>query len=893
SNISVMAEAAAIDPGHARAINQSRKDKAGIVYIDDFEGSASSIDLRQPTNQWFLASVPQNDEQNNNPFFPESRREGLVSGANRALLNWYRIDPQARGGGDGNDTYTSLVPQEEVFPNRNVQPDQLPNVQTLDLSFFPQERGPYNFDTPNGFPGFTEGVDLVSTDTLGPVKLRAPEGRWGGIMRALTINDFQTANIEFVEFWMLSPFLDDEDADLPSANAEQRQGTLYLNLGNISEDILKDSRRFFENGLPGPANENRPVDTTTWARVPVGQQITRAFDNDPETRRLQDVGLDGFDDMGETEHYQSYLSALSAINSQAAGIVANDPANDNFVFYADGRFDSSQGVRTRYRRFNNPQGNSGSNETNNQRQSGTNIPDAEDLDNDNTLNETESYFQYEIPLRVDQLDRRRVDRAQTPYITDERVDETTGRIWYRFRVPLNGPDRKAVGGIRDFRSIRFMRMYMRGFERPTILRFASLELVRNQWRRYTRSLAQPGQNEAICDGTETNFQIDAVNIEENSNKQPFNYSLPVGIQREQSLGVFQTLQNEQSLALRIDNLCDGDSKAVFKYTENDLRVYERLQMFIHAETRDSTFLGDVPDDALRLFVRLGSDFQSNYYEYEIPLKISRPDVVRGLNGNQEQYKNEVWRPENFLNFPLAILRELKQERNDLNFDAAEEFASIYVPEGTSAEHVIKVRGNPNLGFTKVMMIGVRNPRQEEDFGAVYSIELWANELRLTGLDERGGLAALGRVDMQLADLGSVTVSGNYSSIGFGALDQGVQERAREQVTGYDLATSLELGKFLPNEWGVRLPFYAQYSNTTATPEYDPYDLDIRLKDKLDAEEDAAVRDSLREQAQEIVNITTYNFTNVRKERTGAGGNVPHPWDIENFSVSYGYTETDR
>ncbi|MEL6836934.1 MAG: cell surface protein SprA [Bacteroidota bacterium] len=908
SSISVMAEAAALDPGHARAINQSRRDKSGIVYVDDFEGSASTIDLRQPTNQWFLASVPQGQPNK----FPEASRGGLVTGANRARLNWYRIDPLARSGADDNNPYFSLVPQTEVFPNRNIQPNQRADIQVFDLSYFPRERGPYNFDTPNGFPGLTSGVIPIATDSLAPIRLNDPETRWGGVMRAITTNDFQTANIEFIEFWMLSPFLDPDNPNQPNPDFERKEGNLYINLGNVSEDILQDSRRFFENGLPGPANENRPTDETPWGRVPIGQQITRAFDNDPETRALQDVGLDGLSDAQERDFYANYLQAIRDENMQAADIVERDASNDNFRFYADG-FDGSDPLQVRYRQFNNPQGNSGANTGTQLRQSGTNIPDAEDLDRDNTLNETESYFEYEIPIFADPGNPREIDQERARYITDRR-EATNGRIWYRFRVPLDqgndaidtdgiddGNGFEKINGITNFRSIRFMRMYLKDFQDPTVLRFASLELVRNQWRRYI-GLTPLDEVNGEVDNQETSFQVDAVNIEENSSKLPFNYTLPEGIQREQSLGVFNALQNEQSLVMRIDGLDNQESQAVFKYTETDMRLYERLQMFVHAEERgDGEGEFDVPDDELNLFIRLGSDFTENYYEYEIPLKISRPEVVEGIeNSNFPAYKQEVWRGENQLDFPLDVLKNLKVERNEANFDATAVFEQEYEPDteqAAGAIHNIKVKGNPNLGFVKVMMIGVRNPLKGNLFTdrlPSANIEVWANELRLTGLNEKGGLAAIARVDMQLADLGSVTVAGNYSSIGFGALDNGVMERSREQITGYDLAANVELGKFLPDNWGVRLPFYAQRSNTTSTPEFDPYDLDIRLKDKLNAAETAAERDSLRDQAQDVTNITTYNFTNVRKERTGGSGDgAPKPWDIENFSASYGYTRTER
>lgn len=878
SNIAFSAEAAILQPGHSRAINQNSKDKGGVVYIDDFEGSASSFDLRVPSNNWFLASVPQDDAEGNNSLFPESNLvNDIRSGANRARLNWYRIDPTARSGNDGNNPYTSLVEQEEVFPNLQLTPDQLPNIQTLDLAYYPDERGPYNFDVPGGYGAFTRGVSFLG-DSL---KLNDPETRWGGIMRELNTNDFQSANIEFLEFWMLSPFLNETDNEV----LEGREGELYINLGNISEDILRDSRKFFENGLPGPANPERRVDTTAWSAVPTGQQITRAFDNDNATRMVQDVGLDGLDNEAERRQFSSYLNAISAQNPVVGQKLAQDPSYDDFRYYRHVSFGENDGVLNRYRDFNNPQGNSRANDGNNTRQTSTNLPDAEDLNNDNTLNETESYFQYKIPLRFDRSNPREFNPEETPYITDSQVSSDGERIWYRFRIPLNGPEKVSVGGIQDFRSIRFIRMYMHGFENPVVLRFARLELVRNQWRRYNRDL-RPEDIPAPCETSLTNFDIDAVNIEENSSRMPFNYVLPEGIQREQSVGVFNALQNEQSLFLKVDNLCAGDARGVFKIINLDMRVYDRLKMFVHAEAPNE----DVPDEAVTMFLRLGSDLEENYYEYEIPLIMSKPENLMG-SPNSSEYKSEVWRVENEFDFALSRFIDLKKRRNSEGASLTAEYIDQIIRDSLGVTHTIKVRGNPNLGYVKVGMIGIRNKIENVD--QQFSVEAWANELRLTGLDERGGVAAIARMDMQLADLGNLTVAGNYSSIGFGAIDQKVQQRARESVYGYDIATTLELGKFFPENWGIRLPFYAQISNTTRTPEYDPYDLDIKLEDKLDAANSETERDSIREQAQEVQTIKSYNFTNVGKVRTGDSPSTPKPWNIENFSVNYSYTETDR
>ncbi|MCP9234446.1 cell surface protein SprA [Lewinella sp. JB7] len=890
SNVSVTAETAILDPGHSKAINLSRTEKGGIVYLDDFEGTSSPIDLMTPVQRWYLASVPQNDGSNNNPLFPESTQEGLVSGANRASLSWYRIDQSARqaGAGDDQNVYTSRVPQQEVFPNTDLGSQRgLFQFFTFDLSYYPNERGPYNFDPPQGYPGFTAGALPDQGDPLVPVKLLDPKSRWGGIMREMTTTDFQSSNIEFIEFWMLSPFLDPTNPSQAAPDAREKQGTLYFNLGNVSEDILKDSRKFFENGLPTPVNPRRPVDQTVWSRVPVAQQITQGFDNDPESRRAQDVGLDGADDALERTQFADYLASFAG-SPTVQQRLAEDVSNDNFYYFNSDRYAENTSLLTRYKNFNNTQGNSAANENtaSNLRQSATNLPDDEDLNQDNTLNESESYFQYEIPLVQSRLNPRELDQETTPFITDRIEDPASSRIWYRFRVPLNTDDKTAVGGIQDFRSIRFMRMFLREFEAPVTLRFAEFELVRNSWRRYNR----PFQTGPIIGGEDnTEFFVDAVNIEENSRRQPFNYVLPNGIRRENSIGIQSLLQNEQSLSLKVQNLQPSDSRAVFKYTDTDLRLYEELKMFVHAEATGQSRFERPEDGELRLFLRMGSDFEQNYYEYEVPLSLSDTAGLAGLNPSGTAYADSVWLPENEVQLPLEILTALKLERNGNNISSEATYEQQYSPaEGIN--HTIRIKGNPNLGFVKVFMIGVRNEKDLDNNGV--SAEVWVNELRLEGLDERGGVAAVARADVQLADLGNLTAAVNYSSVGFGALDNSVLQRNRFSTAGYDLATNLSMDRFLPSKWGVRLPVYLQHSKQTSTPEYDPYDYDIKLKDKLQQAETGEIRDSIREQAQEINKITAVNLNNVgiapATRRT-----KPSPLDPANFSVSYGYTKNER
>ena len=899
SSVNITAETAYLRPGHAKAINAG-KDKGGVVYLDDFEGSSSSIDIHSQPNLWFLASVPQNDTENNNPLFPEANASGVTSGVNRARLAWYRVFGSGRNTGFDPDQarqapYTSPVPIEEVFPNKDLNNTTANINYPLDLTFWPEERGPYNFDLPGGVNGYSEGVKFGSDSTI---LLNAPETRWAGIMRELTTTDFQAANIEFLEFWTLSPFLSDTDASMPATDVQKNEGSLYINIGNVSEDILKDSRRFYENGLPTTDNPNRKIVNTSWGNVPVRTAITQSFDNQSVTARTeQDVGLDGLNDLQEIDQFENYINAIAAVNSNAGLKLREDPSNDDFVSYRDPAVQNLSDQRLQYKRYNDTEGNSKSNRnvqsntgnTNDQiRQSSTNQPDTEDINKDNSLNETESYFQYEIPLKSDPFNPREIDQSKTPFITDKREDPATNRIWYRFRIPLRTSNKKAVGGISDFRSIRFVRMYMQGFQNPTTLRFASLELVRNQWRRYTKDLSElPADLHPAC-GSDSELDIDAVNFEENGGRLPFNYVLPLGIVQEEAVGGYYSVkQNEQSLALKVSDICDGDGNGVFKLVETDMRLYERMQMFVHAENTDE--MDQTPEGALRVFIRLGSDIQNNYYEYEVPLRMSDPSVIADEKSTSGPYRQEVWPESNSFDFPLSLLKELKVERNDANFDINQVFSKLVSNKNGDKLNTVKVKGNPNLGNVKVAMIGVRNPYDGD--GRSYSTEVWVNELRLTGLDERGGYAGVARMDVQLADFANVSLSGNVNSIGFGALDDKVQDRNRERVSGYDLALDMNLDKFFPQKWGVSIPFHGQISNTTITPEYDPYDLDIPLKEKLNAAVNQTARDSIQSQAREVTNIKTYNFTNVRKQ--AKSGKKPTPLDISNFSASYSYNQIEK
>jgi cell surface protein SprA len=847
STITAYGEAAYLKPGHPPQIG---KGSSSQVFIDDFEGSRNAIDMRFPLVSWGLASTPAG-----NGLFPEaSGRDSLPYGYNRAKLAWYNIEPvlQDRTSPDNpinkdllNDPRVRSVNVKDIFPQRTPDLGQ-GSLVTFDMSFYPTERGPYNYDT---------RLNSVNADGT----LQNPKSRWGGIMRGIDQVDFETGNVEFIEFWLQDPYI---------LNPNSTGGELYFNLGNISEDVLKDGKRFFENGISGAVTTALEDTATRWGKVPANPiQVTQAFSNDPADRPQQDAGFDGLTDEAEATKFQDYLNQLQGVGAGAYQKALQDPSSDDYVNYRDARFGSNDGILTRYKNINNPQGNSPVAGSGDRFVSAfTLYPDQEEFNRDNTLNELEEYFQYRVELKKNNM------RVGMNYITDSiqvRPSASPAETWYLFRIPIREYQQK-VGNIPDFKSIRFIRLYLTGFEDSVVLRFAKLELVRNQWRQFNYQLDTSSRYLPIPANTPTIVKQLAVNVEENSSRYPVVYKTPPGVIRQQQLSNnnVNLLQNEQSLSLQVCNLARGDARGVFKTMNLDLRQYKQLQMYVHAESVKSS--ADIKNDELYATIRLGNDLISNFYEIKIPL-----DITPWGTSDDDL----IWPAKNELALALDRLTKLKVSRNN----NGQTFQYYQETDGDGKQFAIL--GNPNLGEVRVFFIGVENHSRPDA-----CFEVWFNELRLSGLDEHGAWAATGRLDIKLADLGTLYVSGSARSAGWGTLEQRVNERSRESFTQLDVATNLELGKLLPAKAGMSIPVYASYSQTVTTPEYDPYDLDIKFKDKLNAAS-GPDKDSIRRDAVDVKTIKTVNFTNVKKNNVS--GKKQQIWSIENIDVSYSYYKEEQ
>jgi cell surface protein SprA len=859
SNLSVRADMAYLIPGSPAGIDVTG---AATAYVDDFEASQIPISLLTPL-QWYTASTPRGSQANLN-----GQSSGFEYNDLRSRLAWYNIDPIFYGAGNTPDNIDAdelsrdevrQVNISELFPNLELDVTQQTLVRTLDLAYFPSERGPYNFDTNN------------IVDPNNPTSFTDPENRWAGIMRPLQTNNFEQANVEYIQFWLMDPYLNysiTNEEGLPVGldprDPANQIGELYFNLGNISEDILRDNRKMYENGLPADGGDLNTT-PTIWGKVPSNPSIIYAFDEDDASRTNQDIGLDGLNDIDE-------LTSLTEEDPLRASIIGrlDDPASDNYQYYRGSQLDAiDASIITRYKLFNNTQGNS---PTLNQSPesfpiSATTYPDVEDINRDQTMNTVESYYEYRVSLNSADL------RVGQNFIVDQKdtqVELDNGQIqtarWYQFRIPIRGGT--PINSISDFNSIRFIRMFVTGARIPMVLRFGELDLVRGDWRRYTRTLDPAINPDQELTQTElNNFEVGVVNIEQNEGR----YVLPPGIVRERLQGSTTVQQqNEQSVALIVNDLPQNKIRAIYKNISIDLRRYNELKMFTHIEALPGL---TVSDDDFSAIIRLGTDLNDNFYQMEIPLKVSPNGSLNPL---------EVWPEANNLDAVMELLGKVKLERDVAQAPINELYTSA---SDTGREGlVLRVKGSPTLAQIRTVMLGVRNNSNLNK-----SAEIWFNELRAAGFDNEGGWAAVVSADANFADVANVSVTGRMQTVGFGNVEDRVSQRSLDDSKEYDLSTSVNLGKMMPKKWGIELPMNYSIGERFIDPKFDPQYQDVELRDVEAAElPDDIPRGA--DVARDYTKRTSISFINVRKNRNPESTKKPKFYDVENLSVSYAYNE---
>ena len=833
-------------------------------YIDDFEGTKTTIDVTTPTS-WFISSVPSLNFKDD-----YSDKTGLSSGFHRSRLAWYTIDPLFTRRGSSltpghikgdlkqlSNHYVREVYTKELFPLRDQSSYQgaTNTLNVLNLAYYPSEPGPYNFNV----------TDLQADGTL-----QNPQRNWGGMMRKLDTNDFEQANIEYIEFWMLDPFIYSRE----EADAADYGGDFYINLGEVSEDILRDGKKFYESGMPVDGSTSYTY--TQWGKIPTQSTVTYAFATTSGSRALQDVGFNGLTDAEEQEFYKSaYLDQIQGkVNQAIFDSIFADPARDDYHYFRGSDWDEMRApILQRYKYINNPQGNSPDSDSRSESYdtSYKSTPDVEDINQDYTLNEYEKYFQYRVSIRPEDLvvgNNHIVDKREYSQTWRDNTKSTV--TWYQFRIPIDEFESRQ-GNINDFSSIRFMRMFLTGFKKPIVLRFGTFDLVMGKWRTYDQPLG------AASGGT---LDASSVSLEENGEKTPVNYVLPPDIKREQDPSQPQLVEaNEQALSLVVKNMSTGEAKAVYKNSTIDLRQYKRIQMFAHANALEQNTTR-LQDGDLSVFIRLGSDYKNNYYEYEIPLKLTEP------RSNYNRYVladcKAVWPEENMLDVPLSVFTALKKNRNKAKAQGVASYLAPYsMMDAKHPQNKITIVGNPSLGEVKTMMLGVRNNSAD-----IKSGEVWINELRLKEHNNSGGWAANANLNVQLSDLGSVNATGRYISEGFGGLEDGVASRTTDNYGTYSVTTSLEMGKFFPDKAKVSIPLYYSVTKEKTTPKYNPLDTDMELKDALDAAGSKHERDSIENIAATKITQTNFSISNARVGI--ATKRHPMPYDPANFSFTYSH-----
>lgn len=855
SLITMSGEFAHLIPGTSNSV-----DGDAASYIDDFEAAITPFNLGGAANQnWKLASTPATPT---NRFDLSNQTEDNLGVAyRRARVAWYNIDnifyresgpgvPTNISRDDRRNHYVRRVVPQEIFPQQDrdviITPEPL-----FELAYFPSERGMFNYNPNLDFNGF----------------LPNPERNYGGITRPITTEvDFDRTNIEYLEFWILDPFIEGENGRVLDGVFNENNttgGKLFFNLGDISEDVMADGSHSFENGLPADGDPSETQENE-WGRITREQFLLPAFDNSAESRINQDVGMDGLRNDNEANYFQSRFLDRINVSPEARNSILQDVSGDLFQYYLDERFDDQDiKILERYKKFNGMEGNTPveANQNLPYTPSGSNMPDNEDLNTDNTINQLENYYEYEIDLRPGNL------VVGQNYIVDKVTHNENGEEvdWYLFRIPVRQPDR-VQGDINGFKSIRWLRTYLTDFEQPVVLRMANFRMIGSQWRVFQESLFERGFFE-IPEPDNSNVTVDVVSIEENSQGSDTEspYVLPPGITRDRdNTSTVERRLNEQSLRVCVEDLAAKDARAVFKNISQDLVQFERIKMFLHADSQDAL------DGEITAFIRMGTDYTDNYYEIEVPLTITPKGTRDPL---------QIWPQENEIDIAIQEIVNVKSERDNNQ-------VPLNLPYSVQVrQYNVTVVGRPELNQVQGMMIGVRNPGT--GIGGSRSICIWANELRVTGFTKSNGWAANAFMNAKIADVAVVSASIRHSSIGFGGLETRLSQRAREATTQYDISTNVDIHKLLPEALGVSIPMYFSVANSSTRPEYDPLNPDVPFEVALRKFETDEQRDEYRRISLDQLNRKNISFNNVRKIKTNPDAKSRF-YDLSNFAFSYAY-----
>ncbi|MTI88702.1 MAG: cell surface protein SprA [Balneolaceae bacterium] len=906
SNISISGELAQLRPGVAQtnavrdAIDRNelfQDEEQGLVFLDDFEAAELNISFENAT-RWQLAAppaavpgyVPDQNYFDNPGVSPPNDLTSKKDRADlRAQFSWYEI-PRNIGsivsGVQGTpESQTVLV--EDVFPGRETNNPQDEVIIPLDIYYNPNERGPYNYN-----------------EQLKNVLENEPDRTWGGMTTTIPSGqqDLNQNNIEFIEFWVQPVLPGGKD---PSAqDIEDYDGKIYIDLGTISEDIVPNNLLNTEDGLANSLN-NLEKDTfgeDARSYVPDIQSPPQGeFSN--ENRELEDVGLDGvpsgngFDgDKVETALFSDFLTAMAeqyGSNSSKYKQMEEDPSNDDYVHYLDTRVGGLPLQQRFYRLLGYHEDNSPA-ATGDGTRAITKRPDTEGLINQSNIEQSDSYYQYEVNLNPADFSQLKIGSEGT-FIVDKVPGDRQEDRWHLVRIPLSEYKRK-VGDIQGFQNVSYIRVWMAGYKKPFTVRFATLKFVGSQWRKVVD--LQETQ------GSAAEFQVSTINIEENANRSPIPYRQPEGSIRALNRGVqSQSLANEQSIALETEGLASQEIKMIKQVYTQELNLlnYSNMRMFVHGEGYDKR--GEA-----ELVVRFGTDLNSNYYEYRQPITPSDPNYNYssydpGSGGDLEGDAEQIWLYEdNSMNIVLSALNELKQLRDQQGITDITQVYELPLTqdETTAPGAVIAVKGNPSLDRISEIGMGIRNPHDpqaaENTASPHLNATVWLNELRLSGFDNEKGWKANAKAKIKLADFASINTNLTKETTGFGSLDSRLGNRSQADVEGYDVSTTVNLHKLIPDRFGWNFPVTFTKRRNESTPKFLPNQGDIRLKEFISATKNN--EEFSEEQQQQIIDSKVYDVQTVRESFSINASNISKKqsesklaqYTLDNIQFSFVYNE---
>lgn len=909
SSISLSGEFAQLRPGVSQtsavndAIEENRlfeDEENGLSFIDDFEGSDIGLSFMN-ASRWDLAAAPAaipgygpdeiyfEEDPPENP--PTTIADKVARSDLRSTFAWYSIPQNIDRilNGVNFTPETQQVKVTDVFPNRDVLTEEN-FISTLDIYFDPTKRGPYNYN-----------------ENLKNLLENEPERTWGGMTTTLPSGqeDLTQNNIEFLEFWAQTVL---PNGRAPTAqDLQDYEGKIYIDIGVVSEDVVPNFKTNTEDGLvrrPNDLQADNSIGGESRSYLPIPPPAPEGqFSN--ETRELADVGLDGapntggIDNKNEQNLFSDFLDAMAAsygAGSQQYAEIEADPSNDDYVYYGEDEVEGSP-LQERFRRMRGyHDGNTPPNEGD--KRAVTNKPDTEGLITPSNVEQNNSYFQYEIdwnPADFSELE----PGSEGTFIVDKVDGPNQEDRWYQVRLPLEEWVRK-VGGIENFQNISYIRVWLSGYEKPFTLRFATFELVGSQWRDADNVNNQQG-------ATQGEFNISSVNIEENSLREPIPYRQPEGAIRAVNRGrQRQTIANEQSIVMNVDNLGPDELKMMKRVYPGGLDMinYSNVRMFVHGEGYENR-------SGAELVVRFGTDLTNNYYEYRQPISPTDPEYpfsdeqLSDLSDAERQMEAEqVWLyEENSMNILLSAFNELKQLRDQQGNNTSDLFERDDLLDEAPSGAVIGIKGNPSLDRVGEIGLGIRNPFDPDNpsNGGTSSLDgqFWFNELRVSGFDNKSGWATTAKAEINMADFASFNANFDRETDGFGALTSQLGQRRLSDLQAYDLNSTVNMHKFIPDRYGWNIPVTFSTRRSSSTPRYLPNQGDIRLSEFKNA---VNARDDIGEQEkEELINqrvrasqtVTESYSVNVSNLSKSQSESKLAEYTLDKTTLNYVYNITDR